>query len=630
MVGTQYAFRAQKTAGVADAPAWEVSNRIPAETVGSKCYAYSPNGEWLAYAMNNCVKIIPSHSSSPAPVTLQQANIVALKFSPMSSYLFTFERPVKTESGEMYKNAKAWDVKNGEIVGGWYQKTMEDWEPIITPNETHLLRAGPSDLAIFSPPFAPRPSTRLKIEGIRGIFISDPSALPATSTNSRPISAHPEPAVAIWIGEKKGAPASLGLWSLSSLMGKNALQANGNGDIQTETRDMPPTTARKAFYKADKLTVKWNNAGTMALFLAQSDVDNSGKSYYGETNLYLVGLDGTFDGLVELDKEGPIYDFAWSPISREFTVCYGYMPARTQMFDLKAKPVYSFGENPRNTLVYQPQGKLLLSAGFGNLAGGIDIWDVSTRNKIAEFKASNASHCEWSPCGRYVLTATLSPRLRVDNGVKVWWCNGQLLHIQPVEELYQASFAPQRVTDIGSFPAVVPKAPEANPSVATYRPKGETDGAATKSAGAYRPPGARNRPEGENVSASFGSSRGKPGVRTVPGAGGRQPPGSAPGASAGAGGDDKKKRQRKRGGKDKEEEKKDEAPTQEAVKAELKEEAGEDAVAKKIRNLMKKLKAIDELKTKLAAGEVLEKTQLKKIESEAQVKSEIKALGGNV
>lgn len=46
-------------------------------------------------------------------------------------------------------------------------------------------------------------------------------------------------------------------------MGKNAAQANGNGDVQTETRDMPSTRARKAFYKADKLTVKWNNAGTM-------------------------------------------------------------------------------------------------------------------------------------------------------------------------------------------------------------------------------------------------------------------------------------------------------------------------------------------------------------------------------
>jgi len=64
-------------------------------------------------------------------------------------------------------------------------------------------------------------------------------------------------------------------------------------------------------------------ADVQALFLTHSDVDSTGKSYYGETNLYLVSLDGTFDGLVELDKEGPIGDFVWSPTSREFTVCYG-------------------------------------------------------------------------------------------------------------------------------------------------------------------------------------------------------------------------------------------------------------------------------------------------------------------
>jgi len=56
------------------------------------------------------------------------------------------------------------------------------------------------------------------------------------------------------------------------------------------------------------------------------------------------------------------------------------------MFDIKAKPIYSFGPNHRNFLSYQPQGRLLLSAGFGNLAGGIDIWEVSTRRKVAEFK----------------------------------------------------------------------------------------------------------------------------------------------------------------------------------------------------------------------------------------------------
>jgi uncharacterized protein with WD repeat len=93
---------------------------------------------------------------------------------------------------------------------------------------------------------------------------------------------------------------------------------------------------------------------------------------------------------------------------------------------------------------------------------------------IMHYRASNSSHCEWSPCGRYILTATLSPRLRVDNDVKIWWCGGQLLHIHPQEELYQASFKPVKLSAVQPFPAVAPKAPEPNESVALYRPKGET------------------------------------------------------------------------------------------------------------------------------------------------------------
>jgi translation initiation factor 2A len=40
------------------------------------------------------------------------------------------------------------------------------------------------------------------------------------------------------------------------------MSPKGGDDVQTETRDLPSTTARKAFYKADKLSVKWNAAGT--------------------------------------------------------------------------------------------------------------------------------------------------------------------------------------------------------------------------------------------------------------------------------------------------------------------------------------------------------------------------------
>lgn len=239
------------------------------------------------------------------------------------------------------------------------------------------------------------------------------------------------------------------------------------------------------------------------------------------------------------------------------------MPARTQLFDSKAKPLHFFGGQHRNTLLYQPQGKLLLSAGFGNLAGGVDIWDMSTRNKVAEFKASNSSHCEWSPCGRYILTATLSPRLRVDNGIKIWWCGGQLLHIHPQENLYQASFRPRVLSQLQSFPAVIPPAPAAHESVALYRPKGETsNGADAKPAGAYRPPGARGtlasdayRRDDNDVSSGATTPTpmfkgGKPSERYVPGGG--VPGAPKPGAAAnGTKGEDKKKRVRtKRTGKD--------------------------------------------------------------------------------
>lgn len=498
--------------------------------------------------------------------------------------------------------------------------------PIITADETHLLRTTGSDISIFTPPLAPRPGTRLKVDGqIRGLFLSSPFQIPEQGT-VKPIKAHSEPGVAVWIGERKGAPASVALYPLSQLLGQTH---KADAEV-TETRDIPLTQARKAFYKADKLSVKWCPAGNMALFLTHTDVDNTGKSYYGETNLYLLSLDGSFDGLVDLDKEGPIYDFAWNPTSRDFTVCYGYMPARTQVFDRKAKPIHSYGNNPRNFVAYQPQGRLLLSAGFGNLAGGVDIWEVSTRKKIAEFSASNSSHCEWSPCGRYIMTATLSPRLRVDNGVRIWWAGGQLIHIHPQDDLYQATWRPLPVGTMPDFPAVVPKAPAANPSVALYRGKGEEDsnGAAPKVVGAYRPPGARGTiasdayKRDDDSAPSSGASTplfrgGKPAGRYIPGGG---VPGAPPGAPA-ADKPKKKKNNKKKAAADE-----DEAPAAEVAKLDL--ATDEDAAGKKIRNLTKKLKAIDDLKARQAKGEQLEKTQLQKIDTEKGVRDEIRALGG--
>lgn len=56
---------------------------------------------------------------------------------------------------------------------------------------------------------------------------------------------------------------------------------------------------------------------------------------------------------------------------------------------------------------------------------------------------------------------------------------------------------------------------------------------------------------------------------------------------------------------------------------------GGSANEKKIRGLLKKIRAIDDLKMRMAGGEKLEDTQVKKIGSEDVVRKELAGLGYN-
>lgn len=50
------------------------------------------------------------------------------------------------------------------------------------------------------------------------------------------------------------------------------------------------------------MQLKWNQSGTSLIVLAQTEVDRSGKSYYGETTLYLLSATGAFDSRIDLGE----------------------------------------------------------------------------------------------------------------------------------------------------------------------------------------------------------------------------------------------------------------------------------------------------------------------------------------
>jgi len=58
--------------------------------------------------------------------------------------------------------------------------------------------------------------------------------------------------------------------------------------------------SQKSFFKCDRVTLKWNKQGTSLLVLAETEVDKSGKSYMGESTLYLLSANGAFDARIDL------------------------------------------------------------------------------------------------------------------------------------------------------------------------------------------------------------------------------------------------------------------------------------------------------------------------------------------
>ncbi|VDO23033.1 unnamed protein product, partial [Heligmosomoides polygyrus] len=184
--------------------------------------------------------------------------------------------------------------------------------------------------------------------------------------------------------------------------------------------------AAKNFFKTETATLLWNCKG---------------KSIF---DALLVRI---YSFKVQLSKTGPVHAAKWNPNGREFCVCYGYMPAMVSLFNLRGDETFKVDGGPRNDVFYNSFGNVLLTCGFGNLASGkMEFWDVEKKKQIVAIEVPNTTLFEWAPDGQHFLTATTTPRLRIDNGFRIWHYSGKLIkevhYKSPEEELWQVKFRP--------------------------------------------------------------------------------------------------------------------------------------------------------------------------------------------
>ncbi|KAI2631365.1 translation initiation factor eIF-2A [Hypomontagnella submonticulosa] len=521
----QFAYRTQKAIGVTDAdPVYEPLPGFVKPEGNLRCCVYSPCGRYLAWASSERVCIVDA-SVGHILTNIAVSNVFEVAFSPRGSFVSTWERPAKDEAGDATKNLKIWwtveEIADGaekQPIGRFVQKSQTGWNLQYTSDEKFCARLVTNEVQFYTSDDLSTVWNKLRVEGVTDFAIA-----PGQSHN-----------VAVFIPERKGQPAAVKVYNVPQFT---------------------TPISQKTFFKGDKVQLKWNSLGTSLLVLAQTDVDKSNKSYYGETTLYLLSANGSLDARVTLDKDGPIHDVSWSPNGKEFGVIYGYMPAKTTIFNHRGVAAHSFPIAPRNTIIFSPTGRFALVAGFGNLAGQIDVYDLEKDyRKICTIESGNPSVCQWSPDSRYIMTATTSPRLRVDNGVKLWHVGGGIMYHEDMVELYNVSWRPVLPENLSRVDPLHP-VPTPHSSAIAYLGTVKTP---SKPVGAYRPPGARGmstplhfRREDEGGAAhvmsngsqnvgpnGFGRSR-----RQVPGAeflesGARAVPGATPADVPGANGDE--------------------------------------------------------------------------------------------
>ncbi|QLL33201.1 hypothetical protein HG536_0E01120 [Torulaspora globosa] len=605
----------------------------------------SPCGRFMALATTESVKVFSGELFDKLLVSLSISNVYNLHFSPSGSYLSSWERP--SAQDESHQNVKVWYLNQDfasqsdehKPVYEYQARTQNGWSLQFSKLDNYAFKQFSTELKIvkldqtaeeekkfdFDHPYATLSQSQESEAQMFSTFLVSPAEHPTICT---------------FTPEKSGKPAHLTIWPLVE------------GQITKKI-------VTKSFFKADSCQLQWNALGNAVLCVATTDFDSSNKSYYGENTLYLLSFQGVNGALggnsvrVPLSKEGPIHDFTWSPTSRQFGVIYGYMPATITFFDLRGNVVHSLAEQAKNTMLFSPSGRYILIAGFGNLQGAVQILDRHDKfSCISNFDAANTSVCKWSPGGEFIMTATTSPRLRVDNGVKIWHVTGKMVFVKEFKELLKIDWRPSsKYKTLGNTHVIknwheisdstAPTDPkihnasqlQIHPTVTEYELKhprrngNSGSGAQSKPVGAYRPPHAR-RAGGSSV-PGMNIVNAKPTQRSVPG----MVPGMAPPKSSKAAAKNKKKRANKKKGDG--EENNDDHESKAGSPAPSASPAGDSPVVKevaspeekKIRSLLKKLRAIETLKQRQANGDKLEDTQVLKIQTEEKVLNELKFMG---
>lgn len=557
--------------------------------------------------------------------------------SPKGTYLLTWERLSSTNPEQ--PNLKIWDAKTGVFLHGFVQKNLrkESWPYVQwSHDEKYAFLLVTNEIRVYEGDAFRSEEVRfvekMRIPGLTTISI------PRTSNTSSYL-------IASFSPNSKDKPARSSLHKYPCVSSTKAASY--------------PSIVSKSLYQAEEIAVHWSPAGDAALMALQTSIDTSGESYYGSTTLHLMREDSADVVTVPLpsNSSGPVLDVAWMPNPGKpscFAVISGRMPAMASLHHgTTGEPIFLFGNAHRNTISWASHGRFICIAGFGNLAGGMTFWDRNKEKVIPQYDVATGvplfpevvASCTvgygWSPDSRCFGVSTTSPRMNVDNQIRLFRYTGEELRNVPwnntnyqPDRLLQAAFVPvlpSTYPDRPQSPAPRIQGSEEEIAKAKQRATKAAIKPAASTVKRYVPPSARGQGGGGNSLAErmrrekegkmMGATKITPKTKLMGGvqAGGKgMPVGMAPPKTETK---SKNAARRERERKKKAQKEDEEAKAKEQAAA----AAPQLDPEKRARKLRKTLKQIEDLKSKDRSE--LNEDQQKKLLSEADLIAELQQLG---
>lgn len=115
--------------------------------------------------------------------TIPADNVFELGFSPLGTFIITWQRSSKDENGDAVKNLKVWRVVEGEPVdngdsqarvpiGSYVQKSQTNWNLQYTPDEKFCARSVTNEVQFYESGNLGVVWKKLRVEGVADFMLS--------------------------------------------------------------------------------------------------------------------------------------------------------------------------------------------------------------------------------------------------------------------------------------------------------------------------------------------------------------------------------------------------------------------------------------------------------------------------